>query len=138
MTFWEKKYSRWEKRKIQGRNLAHFENFPLGVARRRSEKFQTYVYPASHRGPEAVQAIKVPFLASRVRRRKIGPDIDQTLRPAEILALRGSEGLWQPFLSKILNLNVAVEAKSTGQRLLVNTQGGNLDRSCPPPLKLGI
>jgi hypothetical protein len=30
-----------------------------------------------------------------------------------------------------------VEAKSTGQRLLVNTQDGNLDRSCPPLFKQG-
>jgi len=63
MTFWEKKDSRWEKRKIQGRNLAHFETFPLGVARRRSEKIQTYVYPTPHRGPEALQAIKSIFKA---------------------------------------------------------------------------
>jgi len=28
--------------------LAFFENFPLGVARRRSEKFQTYVYPPGY------------------------------------------------------------------------------------------
>jgi hypothetical protein len=52
-----------QKAKSKERDFTEFENFPLGVARRRSEKFQTCVYPSCHLGPEALQLIEPIFRA---------------------------------------------------------------------------